>query len=420
MKGENDFMEQNNLGYIKNVYDIRRENGLYVIVSNNKVITNDIYHPKAAVILYLYYADSAVKYARYIKNIPDWVDIYIISSNLNLIDNMRNIYTKRNIYYKQKINLGRDVSALLVATKEYIFNYEYICFAHDKKEKNEFKRNDTNAWIDNLWGNTLENEIYIENILQYMNYNKEIGMLCPMEPIDVYVENNFWGENYNNTIELAKKIGINTAGIVKEKSPISLGTVFWAKTKALEKLLAYDWKYSDFVEEPMPDDGTISHAVERILPYVAQDAGFEVGTVMSKGYALKVIAELYDNWLKTGVYLRNKMGIRKADELKEIDKKIIEIKKFCRKHKKIYVYGAGRFAADLQNLCKSCEINLDGCIITNMNYGNITVKDIPIYEFGSVDLKESGIILAVNKSSQDEIVRNLNNAGVYDIYIFRS
>lgn len=30
-------------------------------------------------------------------------------------------------------NRGRDVSALLVATKKFIMNYDYVCFMHDKK-----------------------------------------------------------------------------------------------------------------------------------------------------------------------------------------------------------------------------------------------------------------------------------------------
>lgn len=30
-------------------------------------------------------------------------------------------------------NRGRDVSALLVGTKDFIMDYDYVCFVHDKK-----------------------------------------------------------------------------------------------------------------------------------------------------------------------------------------------------------------------------------------------------------------------------------------------
>lgn len=35
----------------------------------------------------------------------------------------------------------------------------------------------------------------------------------------------------------------------------------------------------------MPVDGTFSHALERVLPYVVQDAGFYTGTIMNPEYA---------------------------------------------------------------------------------------------------------------------------------------
>lgn len=402
-----------------NIYDKRINNRLYAIISTDKYDTSKHNGCSVAIILYLYYSDSNDRYMKYIKQIPNWIDIYIISSNKKLLEDMKRTYSQDNIFFKEKPNVGRDISALLVTSNEFIWNYKYICFIHDKKEKGEFRKKDTDAWIENLWGNTIENGMYIENVLAYMDNNDKIGMLCPMEPTDVYTEDNFWGENYNNTIELAKKIGIDTAKIVKEKPPISLGSVFWAKPKALEKLFDYGWKYSDFVEEPMPDDGTISHAIERVFPYVVQDAGYEVHTVMNKEYASKIIAEMYDNWLKCGIYLRNKMGIRKAYEIDNIDKKISEIKEFCSRFKKIYMYGAGRFAIDLHNLCKSNDINLDGCIVTDINSEKNIIKDICIFEFGTVDMQDCGIILAVNKGIQEKVIDKLHRAGISDIYIFR-
>lgn len=42
----------------------------------------------------------------------------------------------------------------------------------------------------------------------------------------------------------------------------------------MKKLFAFNWNYTDFPEEPNQIDGTLLHAVERIYPYVVQDAGF--------------------------------------------------------------------------------------------------------------------------------------------------
>ena len=44
--------------------------------------------------------------------------------------------------------------------------------------------------------------------------------------------------------------------------------------QGIEKIFEYAFKGEDFPAEPMPVDGTISHAIERIWPYVAQEAGY--------------------------------------------------------------------------------------------------------------------------------------------------
>ena len=70
------------------------------------------------------------------------------------------------------------------------------------------------------------------------------------------------------------------------REPIApLGTMFWFRPKALNKLFAYDWAYDDFPKEPNAYDGTLLHAVERIYPFVAQDAGFYSAWVMTNRFA---------------------------------------------------------------------------------------------------------------------------------------
>ena len=44
----------------------------------------------------------------------------------------------------------------------------------------------------------------------------------------------------------------------------------------------------------MPDDGTISHALERIFGFAAVDAGYKVKTIMNAQYASKLITILQE------------------------------------------------------------------------------------------------------------------------------
>ena len=62
--------------------------------------------------------------------------------------------------------------------------------------------------------------------------------------------------------------------------------------------------YTDFPQEPMPLDDTISHAMERIYPYVAASRGYLTEIVMTEDYAksgmlnynymlLKIVQEIF-------------------------------------------------------------------------------------------------------------------------------
>ena len=95
---------------------------------------------------------------------------------------------------------------------------------------------------------------------------------------------NFWTICYEKTLELAESLKIK-ANFDHDKQPIAVGTAFWCKTDALAPLFEYPWTYDDFPKEPMDNDGTISHALERILPFVAQSQGYFSGWVMNNEYA---------------------------------------------------------------------------------------------------------------------------------------
>lgn len=128
------------------------------------------------------------------------------------------------------------------------------------------------------------------NVLCEFEKDPYLGILCPPYPTHgLYFMNmcsGGWGPNFENTKKLMKDLGIDIP-ISGEKSPIApYGSVFWFRPKALEPLFAHGWQHSDFPPEPLPQDGTISHAIERIYPFVAQSAGYYPAVVMSKNYAV--------------------------------------------------------------------------------------------------------------------------------------
>ena len=65
-----------------------------------------------------------------------------------------------------------------------------------------------------------------------------------------------------------------------------VGTMFWARPKVLKSMfdLKLDWR--DYPEEPIPIDGTILHALERLLPFAARHSGYRVASTSIPGVDL--------------------------------------------------------------------------------------------------------------------------------------
>lgn len=327
---------------MKNTYDFRE--------NNYTILDTDYYFCKkydAAVIIYLYYYEQLDIYTHYIMGIPSEVDIYVITPVERIISEIKRITGNERVRFILRRNHGRDIAALLISGKELFNKYQYVCFVHDKgcKEKtSSMEVRLTKEWIKTLWDNTVYNAAYIYNILGQFDKDKSIGLLLPPEPIDLKFRSyrSLWCDDYKNTVELANKLKLS-CDIQEEKPPISIGTAFWCRTVALHKLFDHNWQENDFPCEPVPIDGTINHAVERIFPFVAQDAGFKSTTVMSDVYAANRIGQ-YDKLVRSCFEILKDEG-SSISEPKDIcvylrrKKKTQEI---FRRFPTIYLYGAGR------------------------------------------------------------------------------
>ena len=53
-----------------------------------------------------------------------------------------------------------------------------------------------------------------------------------------------------------------------------VGTMFWARVESLLPIFNLDLDWQDYPSEPLPYDGSILHAIERLLPLVASSQGF--------------------------------------------------------------------------------------------------------------------------------------------------
>lgn len=368
-----------------------------------------------AVIIYLYYLDTVKDYISYIETVPKEYDIYIVSSNEVVLKKVQEFLVKREAIYILKENRGRDISAVLIAAAPVLKKYDRVCFIHDKSANAKYLEEDTAFWIYNLWTNTLGSEAYIRKINQLFDEDKTLGLLAPPEPYGEFLSHWYgdtWFENYDATRQLAKRLKLDVE-VKQEEQRAALSTVFWARTAALKKLIDYPWKYEDFPEEPLPIDGTINHAIERIFSFVALDAGFTTGIVMRKQYAEKLLFLVQRDMRHMYFLLRERERVSNLHQIKCARKWGIIAGDFFERHRNIYIYGAGYYGEKLYFFLKNRGINVTGFIVTDGHKKEAKMHGMPIMEISEIKKDSNiGVVIGVSYEYRPEVEETLHKYGI--------
>lgn len=289
-----------NLLRTANMYDIKQRMQLNYIIPTNVKTQNIRSNKKVALFMHIYAMELAEMCKQYASYMPPYADIYLTTNTQEKAQKLKTVFAPLGLDRVQVVlveNRGRDVGALLVGLKEYLEEYDYICFMHDKKSDHNSPKMVGESFAYHCYENTLPNENFAENVVALLDENPRLGLLVPPTPCHgpyYSIVGQEWQGDYHNVCNLAKKWNI-TVDINEGKAPVApLGTTFWFRKEALKSLFELELKYEDFPEEPTgTNDGNIMHAIERLYPFVAQQNGYYSAWVLSDKYAKMEITNLY-------------------------------------------------------------------------------------------------------------------------------
>lgn len=234
----------------------------------------------------------------YLLNMPDGSDLYLISSEQEVLDTYRKILEGKKgsgifckiTYLKNPCRAG-DAASLLVTFAPYVRSYDGFCFIHDTKS-GQIPFALTRDLMKRCLDCCLESKAYAKDLAEEL-FAAPIpcGVMLPPTPYFSYCIT-LGAETSEGTADLLRKLfdRLQLNIPFDEKVMAPFGTMFWAKTDALMDLFDGKWTYDDFPEEPAPADNTISQAVERVFCYCAQNRGY-----FSKWAMPESFAELYIN-----------------------------------------------------------------------------------------------------------------------------
>jgi glycosyltransferase involved in cell wall biosynthesis/ubiquinone/menaquinone biosynthesis C-methylase UbiE len=174
-------------------------------------------------------------------------------------------------------NRGRDIAPFLTAFgNRFVDQYDLIGHLHTKKTESLQDSQIGEDWriflLENLLGGKSR---MADAILSHMSADPSIGMIFPDDPNIIG-----WSKNRPYADELGRQLGLDA---LPENFLFPIGTMFWARVKALAPLFERKLDWQDYPTEPLPYDGTILHAIERLLPLVAAKQGFRLVLTNVKG-----------------------------------------------------------------------------------------------------------------------------------------
>ena len=168
-------------------------------------------------------------------------------------------------------NRGRDIGPYLAVLEEVVGRCDLLGHIHGKRSP-QLDKEFADRWRVFLWQHLIGDKMpMIDIIKKAFTDDETLGLVFPEDPFLIG-----WDKNLAIAQELAQRMQIRAPLPVSIESPI--GMMFWSRPKALAPLLRLGLTSADYPNEPPPVDGTILHALERLLVSVAEDAGYHYAT----------------------------------------------------------------------------------------------------------------------------------------------
>lgn len=233
---------------------------------------------KVAAFVHVFYPELTEEIISYLQNIPCAVDVFVSTTSFAKKEEISKVfaqYDKGNVCIRVFPNRGRDIGGKLIGFADVYEDYEIFVHLHSKKSLHSGGLAD---WRQYTYETLLGSPAIVSSILSLLE-QEEVGMVFPQHYRDLRACIN-WGYDYELAKTLLQKMGISICSELSLEFPS--GSMFWAKTKAIQPLLNLQLSFEDFPEENKQVDGTLAHAIERSFLYVVESQGLRWLKVSNK------------------------------------------------------------------------------------------------------------------------------------------
>jgi glycosyltransferase involved in cell wall biosynthesis len=238
--------------------------------------------PRVALHLHAFYPDQVAGIVERLNlniSAPDLFASVLTSDAASETRQALSGYRGRIVDVQMTPNLGRDIGPLLMQFgRDLCASYDIVGHLHTKKSPQIEDRAFAEAWniflLENLVGGE-DGGPMLDLILCSMAADLGIGIVFPDDPNVIS-----WTKNRKHAEALADRM--NYADLPEELN-FPIGSMFWVRSSVLLKFVELGLTWDDFAPEPLPVDGTMIHAIERLFGVVPAKMGMTCAVTNVRG-----------------------------------------------------------------------------------------------------------------------------------------
>ncbi|WP_371158140.1 glycoside hydrolase family 99-like domain-containing protein [Jannaschia sp. 2305UL9-9] len=224
-----------------------------------------------AVVLHVYYPDLWEEFAERFESIPLDFDLYVTltwrgDETEGLAETIRERFPKAMVV--PVANRGRDILPFLTLVNSGALDgYEAVCKLHTKKSPH---REDGDHWRRHLTDGILPLEGLTGLLDTFLADEEAAFWVADGQHFD---DTKWWGSNLEITRHLLRRLEIEIDG---SRLSFPAGSIYWLKPLMVGMLKSLHLHEEQFDTETAQVDGTLAHALERTMGFLADTAGQRV------------------------------------------------------------------------------------------------------------------------------------------------
>ena len=224
-----------------------------------------------AAVIHAFYPDVLAPLLTRLRNVPGRVDLFLSTDT----EEKRAEIAAATADWPGAVdirifpNRGRDIAAKFVGFRDVYDRYDLFLHLHTKRSPHG--GTPLARWRDYLLGNLIGSPEIAGSILHLFE-DPKLGIVFPQHLFEIRGILN-WGYDYDLARDLMRRAGVAIDKNLVLEFPS--GSMFWGRSAAIRPFLDAGLRFEDFPDEAGQVDGTLAHAIERVVLMGAEAGGYE-------------------------------------------------------------------------------------------------------------------------------------------------